>query len=81
MKNKAMQIRMKDETGNEYRWTVRSFQRAWNCGGHIAKPRYISGWSYTDHEGCTRSVEGNWLDLVAAFRLTSENYGLTSTIS
>ncbi len=78
---KAVKIKMTDSTGNVFFWTVRYVARAFNCGGKLKKARHISGWSYTDHEGYERFSEGNWIELVANFKLTAENYGFTTNIS
>ena len=78
--NRSMTIHMKDKDGTVYKWTVRHFVGATQfvLG---KKPRHFSGWEYEDHEGCTRVVEGNWLDLVDAFKRTAENYCFTHTLS
>lgn len=73
---KAMQIKLTDDTGNIYRWTIHRVPRAINCLG-ASGIRVISGWEYTDHEGYARFSEGNWGDLVSSFRMTAGNYGLT----
>ena len=64
-----LRITMTDEAGQTCHWTVRH------------SPGRPVGWEYIDHEGYRRFVEGNWLDLVQAFRRTAENYGFTSTLS
>lgn len=74
-----MRVRLMDADGKVYVWTVIRVARAWNCG--IPKPRYVSGWEYTSNDGCARFAEGNWMELVAAFRLTASNYGMTMNIS
>ncbi len=76
---KAIAVRMQDSDGKVYRWSVTREPRAYNCNG--SKSRFVSGWNYTDHEGYTRFSEGNWMDLVAAFRATAENYGFKTNIS
>lgn len=76
---KTIMIRLTDETGNIYKWTVRHLVATNLTLGQ--KPKKIAGWSFTDHEGYERFAEGNWMDLVAKFRLVAENYGLTSNIS
>ena len=78
---KPKRVTMTDADGKKYFWKFARFERAWNCGGNLKKGRPISGWSFTDHDGIERSVEGNWGDLVAAFKLTAENYGFTCNIS
>jgi hypothetical protein len=75
--NKAIRIKMSDGS----HWTVRRVPRAYNCGGNLPKARIISGWEFEDHTGYTRFSEGSWMELVAMFRLVSENHGLTSNIS
>lgn len=72
----ALQIRLQDETGKLYRWTIRRVPRAINCT--VGKPtRVVSGWEFESNDGCVRFAEGNWQDLVAMFRRTAENYGLS----
>jgi len=71
----TMAIRLSDETGKIYRWNIERVPRAVNCT--YPKIRVISGWQFTDHDGYIRFAEGNWLDLVAMFRLVATNYGLT----
>lgn len=78
---KAIRIKMTDSAGLSCVWTVRRFERAWNCGGNLKTAQHISGWSFTDHEGYERCSEGNWLALVDMFRLVAGNYGLTTNIS
>lgn len=77
---RAMRIKLKDETGRVYHW------RVWRVEGVInvipgKKSRKVSGWTFEDHDGYERFAEGNWSELVAKFRLTAENYGLTTNIS
>jgi hypothetical protein len=73
---KAIAIRLQDAEGKVYRWKINHVSRAINCT--LGKPnRVVSGWEYTDHDGCIRFAEGNWRDLVAAFKMTAENYGFT----
>ena len=77
---KAIRIKLTDAAGTPYFWTVRAGK--WhNCGGNLPRAKWITGWSYTDHEGYERIAEGNWLALVDAFRLTADNYGFTTNIS
>jgi hypothetical protein len=71
---KALQVRLTDESGKIYRWTIRRVPRAFNC--MIGYSRVISGWEYVDHDGYVRFSEGNWLDLLPHVRATAENYGL-----
>jgi hypothetical protein len=71
---KTLAIRLSDENGKIYRWTVSRVPRAINC--LLGASRVISGWQFTDHEGYVRFSEGNWLDLVAHFKATADNYGL-----
>lgn len=78
---KAIRIKMTASDGLSCFWTVRRIERAWNCGGTLKKARRISGWSFTDHEGCERFCEGNWMALVDMFRLVAGNYGFTTNIS
>lgn len=76
---KAMRIKMAHTDGEQVHWTVCSYSGINLVLGQ--KARKIRGWSFTDHEGYDRVVEGNWFDLVAHFRLVAANYGFTSTIS
>lgn len=78
---RPFRIKLTDDAGQSYHWTVRHYTRAWLCGDRLTKGRYSSGWAYTDHDGVERCVEGNWLALVDAFRLTATNYGFTTNIS
>jgi hypothetical protein len=65
---KAIAIRLQDETGKTYRWTIDREQPASGFKG---------GWRFTDHESYARITEGNWHDLVARFHRVAANYGLT----
>lgn len=76
-----MRIKMTDDDGNIYHWSVKSFKMAWNCGGTLKKGRYISGWSFIDHDGVERCSEGNWNNLVEMFKRTATNYGFACNIS
>ena len=77
---KDMTIRMTYTDGTIYRWTVRRVECAYNLVlGQ--KPRKISGWEFTSHDGCTRFAEGSWMDLVAMFRQKAADYGMTCNIS
>lgn len=72
----SISIRLADDTGKVYRWTIYRIPRAINCT--LGKrTRVVSGWEFTDHEGYARFAEGNWRDLVAMFHATASNYGLT----
>jgi hypothetical protein len=72
---KALQIRLADDTGKVYRWTIRRVPRAINCT--LGRPtRVVSGWEFESNDGCVRFAEGNWHDLTAIFHSTAENYGL-----
>jgi len=74
----SLTIRLADEQGKVYRWTIRRVPRAINCNfPTIGESRVTSGWEYVDHDGYTRFSEGNWLDLLPHVRATAENYGLT----
>ncbi len=77
--DKAITIRMTDQDGQVYRWTIRRVVDAFNVC--IPKPRKISGWEFTSHDGCARFSEGNWMELVTMFRSVAENYGMTCNIS
>lgn len=73
---KAIQIRLSDESGKVYRWSIHRVPRACNvvCG----RPnRIISGWQFEDHDGYARFAEGNWLDLVAMVKMVAGNYGFS----
>jgi len=77
---KTIRVKMTDGEGKTYIWTVHRVPRAINYTmGH--KPRIVSGWEYVSNDGCVRFSEGNWIDLVADFRLTANNYGMTTNIS
>lgn len=76
---KAMRIKMTHTDGEQVYWTVRSHSAVNLVLGQ--RPRKVRGWLFIDHEGYERFAEGNWLDLVALFRLVASNYGFTSTIS
>lgn len=77
---KTMRIRMTYQDGKIYHWTIRRVAEGWNLiPGH--KPRKMSGWEFTDHEGCTRFEEGNWMELVARFHATAANYDMTCNLS
>ncbi len=64
---KSMRIKMVYSDGTVYFWTVRRDPR--------------TSWEFTDHDGYTRVVGGNWLNFVPRFRLVAENYGMTTDIS
>ena len=71
-----MRMRLQDADGKVYRWSIRRVPRAIKCT--LGRPtRVVTGWEYLDHDGYARFAEGNWQDLVAAFRSTAENYGFT----
>jgi hypothetical protein len=71
---KTMSIRLQDETGQIYKWTIKHIPRVINCTiGR--KTRVLTGWEFTDHDGYARFAEGNWQDLVSMFKNTAENYG------
>ena len=81
-KMKTIKVKMTDkETQAITHWTIRRFKDGWNCGGKLKRGRKISGWEFTDCGGVTRCIEGNWQDLVAAFRRTADNYGYACNIS
>lgn len=73
----AIQIRLRDDAGTVYKWSIRWVKGAYLTGTALKKGRHADGWEYTDHENYTRFTEGNWLDLVAAFKATAANYGFT----
>ena len=79
---KAIQVRLMDDTGEVYKWTIRRVSGAINCTLG-KKTRIVSGWEFMDHDNYARFAEGNWLDLVARVKLTANNYGfkLTSELS
>lgn len=62
---KTIQIRLQDEHGKVVRWSI-----------HYDSRRPPT-WNFTDHEGYTRVVDGNWHDLVARFKGCAENYNLS----
>lgn len=77
---KSMRIRMTYGDGSIYYWTIRRVAAA--CNLILGqKPRQISGWEFTSHDGCTRFSEGNWMDLVAMFRAKATDYGMTCNLS
>ena len=79
---KTIKVRMTDTDGKVYFWAVSREPRAWACCLPLPqKPHYVSGWNFTDHEGCTRFVEGTWRDLLPRFQETATNYGFTSNLS
>lgn len=64
---RAMRVRMTyTPTGEVYHWTVRKAR---------------GGWDFEDHEGCVRYAEGNWMELVAKFKMVAENYAMSCNIS
>lgn len=71
MKNKGIRIKLKDDAGNVFWWTV----------NRILGTRSRSWWEFTDHDGYERFGGENWLALVDTFRLTASNYGFTTNIS
>ncbi len=79
MKAATVSIRLKDEAGKIYKWTIRRVAKVWgiNPDGPLSRNRYLSGWEYEDHDGYTRFQEGTWIDVVPRVKLTAENYGLT----
>ena len=72
---KTISIRLADENGKVYRWTIRRVPRVMNCT--YPKSRILTGWEFVDHNGYARFSEGSWLDLVPMVRLVAENYGLS----
>lgn len=72
----ALQIRLADETGKIYRWTIRRVPRSIHCVLGRST-RVIAGWEFVDHDGYARFVEGNWHDLVPRVHGTANNYGLS----
>ena len=76
---KAVVIRLQDENGMIYRWSIRWI--ACVCwiqpDGPLSKTRHVSGWEYTSHDGVRHFQDGNWLAVVPRVKLTAENYGLT----
>lgn len=77
---KPMKVRMTYQDGTIYHWTVRRVVGAVNLTLGQA-PRKVSGWEFTSNDGCVRFSEGSWMDLVAMFRQTATNYGMTCNIS
>lgn len=67
---------MTDADGNSFRWTIRKIQ-TYNTN----IKRLVNGWSFTDHDGYERTIEGNWFDLVESFRMVANNYGFKTNIS
>ncbi len=78
---KPIRIKMLDASTNQsVIWTIFKSNRQWNVTSG-KKSHYVSGWSFRDHEGYERFVEGNWLALVDHFRLVADNYGFQTSIS
>lgn len=71
--SKSMRITLKDENNKHYHWTIKHEPRSCCC--MLGSGHYVSGWVYTDHDGCERFSEGNWLNLVSHFKTTASNYG------
>lgn len=77
---KTMRIKMTDANGNAVYWSVKRIEQAVQLVlGR--RPRRISGWSFTDHEGYERFSEGNWINFVPEFHRVARNYGFTSNLS
>lgn len=76
---KSFRVKVTDETGQDYYWTVQAVQAVHLCTGK--KPRQVRGWSFKDHEGYERFSEGNWLALVDTFKAVVSNYGFTTKLS
>lgn len=80
MKNKPIRITLEHKDESVFpaivKWTAWREGRCLFVGSGLAKSHWGPAWIYRDHEGYERTVEGNWLDLVAAFKRTAENYGL-----
>lgn len=76
--HKAVQIRLSDDAGTIYKWTIRRVPRTYlvNPEGPLSRSRIGTGWEYQDHDGYCRFQEGNWLDVLPRVRLTASNYGL-----
>ena len=72
---KTIQIRLKDSDGAIYKWSIKWIESAFVCGESLKNGRRVKGWEYTSHDGVQRFAEGNWRDLVPAFKLTASNYG------
>ena len=72
---KAMRIRLADENGRVYHWTIVRVPRAINYT--LGLSRVVTGWQFTDHDSYTRFVEGNWIALVPAVKATAQNYGFS----
>jgi len=75
-----MKLQMTEASGTRHTWTV-SERTKFTQVGATAKPRNFYGWSFTDHEGYTRTVEGVWKNLVSELQYTANNYGLSCIIS
>lgn len=76
---RTMRIKMQDDQGRVYHWTVKRVPRFVQC--FIGHSRIGSGWEFTDHDGTTRTVSGQWNDLVAQFKLVAGNYGFLCNLS
>ncbi|MDE1767486.1 MAG: hypothetical protein KGI27_14620, partial [Thaumarchaeota archaeon] len=57
---KTIVIRLQDENQKIYRWSISRGPRAVNLGTGLH--RVVHGWQFTDHDGYSRFVEGNWID-------------------
>lgn len=78
---KTIRIKMTDNANGVCFWTIQRIPRAFNCGDSLKRSRYVSGWSWTDHDGYERFSEGNWLELVTSFLRCAANYGFTCNLS
>ncbi len=75
-----MEIRMTAQNGTRYKWSIGKRQKYTNLVAG-RKPRNFFGWSFIDHEGYERIVEGNWKTLISEFHETASRYGLECVLS
>lgn len=67
-----IEIRLKDENGKVYRWSIEWIKNAYICG----QARHCDGWQFKSHDNVVRFIEGKWRDLVPQFKMVAKNYGL-----
>ena len=59
---RGMVVRLQHSGGEVHKWSI---------------SKQEDGCEFTDHDGYSRYSEGNWMTLVAKFKLVAENYGMT----
>lgn len=75
-----MTLRMTDSNGKNHLWII-SERRQYTNLTRANRPRKFYGYSFTDHEGYVRIVEGNWHNLVSELKFIAGNYGFTCVLS